>query len=221
MPCANASGASSSPLPRSSSDGCTGARARTPSALTAATSWPSSVFWGSPGPRGAAGCFPRRSPMSSPGGRACSSARWAPKTLNRRILSLSSFYKYLGAAAAELRLPITVPNPAHAQFIARSAHDPVREREALSATRARQLKGLPSGDSALDARERAILRVFLYTGMRIGTACQLRVRDFHDDCSTSSRNGRNNCWFDANNRASFPSIASCDRLASWRFSPLV
>jgi site-specific recombinase XerD len=33
----------------------------------------------------------------------------APKTLNRRISSLSSFYKYL--AAAELRLPITVPNP--------------------------------------------------------------------------------------------------------------
>ena len=38
----------------------------------------------------------------------------APKTINRRISSLSSFYKYLGAAAAELRLPITVPNPAHA-----------------------------------------------------------------------------------------------------------
>lgn len=28
----------------------------------------------------------------------------APKTLNRRISSVSSFYKYLGAAAAELRL---------------------------------------------------------------------------------------------------------------------
>src|SRR5579862_4753900 len=30
----------------------------------------------------------------------------APKTLNRRVSSLSSFYKYLAAAAAELRLPI-------------------------------------------------------------------------------------------------------------------
>jgi len=38
----------------------------------------------------------------------------APKTINRRISSLSSFYKYLAAAAAEMRLPITVPNPAHA-----------------------------------------------------------------------------------------------------------
>jgi site-specific recombinase XerD len=46
----------------------------------------------------------------------------APKTINRRISSLSSFYKYLGAAAAEIRLPITVPNPAHAQFISKRVH---------------------------------------------------------------------------------------------------
>jgi len=43
----------------------------------------------------------------------------APKTPNRRISSASSFYKYLGAAAAELRLPITVPNRAHSRFIGR------------------------------------------------------------------------------------------------------
>jgi hypothetical protein len=35
----------------------------------------------------------------------------APKTINRRISSLSSLYKFLAGAAAELRLPITVPNP--------------------------------------------------------------------------------------------------------------
>jgi site-specific recombinase XerD len=44
----------------------------------------------------------------------------APKTLNRRIASLSSFYKYLAGAAAELRLPINVPKPVHPQFIARA-----------------------------------------------------------------------------------------------------
>ena len=60
----------------------------------------------------------------------------APKTLNRRISSLSSFYKYLGAAAAELRLPITVSNPAHAQFIARESTDARDETKALTATRA-------------------------------------------------------------------------------------
>jgi integrase family protein with SAM-like domain len=41
----------------------------------------------------------------------------APKTINRRIASLSSFYKYLQGVPSEFRLPITVPNPAHAQFI--------------------------------------------------------------------------------------------------------
>src|ERR1051325_1723746 len=33
----------------------------------------------------------------------------APKTINRLISSVFSFYKYLAAAAAEMRLPITVP----------------------------------------------------------------------------------------------------------------
>jgi integrase/recombinase XerC len=105
----------------------------------------------------------------------------APKTVNRRIASLSSFYKYLQGAAAELRLPITVPNPAHAQFIARGATDPRDERRALSATRARQLMGLPAGDSVLDYRDRAILKFFLYSGARLGTACRLKVSDFHQE----------------------------------------
>jgi integrase/recombinase XerC len=105
----------------------------------------------------------------------------APKTLNRRISSLSSFYKYLAGAAAELRLPINVPNPAHAQFIARESSDPLEGTRALSATRARQLMGLPAGDSVLDYRDRAILKTYLYTGVRLATACRLRVRDFHQD----------------------------------------
>lgn len=105
----------------------------------------------------------------------------AAKTINRRVSSLSSFYKYLAGAAAEFRLPITVPNPAHAQFIARSASDPRKETRALSATRARQLMTMPKGDSVIDARDRAILRIFLYTGVRLGTLCRLEVRDFHDE----------------------------------------
>jgi site-specific recombinase XerD len=96
--------------------------------------------------------------------------RAAPKTMNRRISSLSSFYSYLAGAAAELRLPITVPNPAHAQFIARESSEPVDETRALSETRARQLMGMPSGDSLLELRDRAILKFYLYTGARIATA---------------------------------------------------
>src|SRR5205823_2088538 len=105
----------------------------------------------------------------------------APKTINRRIASLSSFYKYLQGVASEFRLPITVPNPAHAQFIPRGSSDPRDETKALSATRARQLMGLPADDSVLDDRDRAIIKTFLYTGIRIGTGCRLRVKDFHQD----------------------------------------
>src|SRR5438132_12265534 len=105
----------------------------------------------------------------------------APKTINRRISSVSSFYKYLAAAAAEMRLPITVPNPAHAQFISRESTDAREETRALSATRARQLIGLPDGESVVDYRDRAILKTFLWSGIRLGTACRLKVSDFHQD----------------------------------------
>jgi site-specific recombinase XerD len=105
----------------------------------------------------------------------------APKTLNRRVASLSSFFKYLQAAAAELRLPITVPNPAHAQFLGRDAADPREETRALSATRARQLMGLPSGDDVFAARDRAILKFYLYSGARLAAGCRLRVEDVHHD----------------------------------------
>jgi site-specific recombinase XerD len=105
----------------------------------------------------------------------------APKTINRRVSSLSSFYKYLGAAAAELRLPIIVPNPAHSQFIPRAGGDPVDETQALTLARAKQLIVLPSGDSLLHHRDRAILRFYLFSGARLATGCKLKVIDFHDD----------------------------------------
>ncbi|HEY6248990.1 MAG TPA: tyrosine-type recombinase/integrase [Candidatus Angelobacter sp.] len=105
----------------------------------------------------------------------------APKTINRRISSISSFYKFLSGAAAELRLPITVPNPAHAQFISRESSDPVYETRALSETRARQLLSMVAGESLLELRDRAILKFYLYTGARIETGCKLNVSDFHQD----------------------------------------
>jgi integrase/recombinase XerC len=108
-------------------------------------------------------------------------AKAAPKTINRRISSLSSFYKYLHGAAAELRLPITVPNPAHAQFIARESPDARDETKALSLVRARQLMNLPSGESILDYRDRAILKLYIYSGIRLATGCRLKVEDFHLD----------------------------------------
>jgi len=110
----------------------------------------------------------------------------APKTILRRISSLSSFYKYLSAAAAELRLPITVPNPAHAQFVPRGSADARDETKALSATRARQLMGMPAGDDLVDYRDRAILKLYLYTGIRLTTGCRMKVSDFHQDGSEAT-----------------------------------
>ena len=105
----------------------------------------------------------------------------APNTLNRRVSSLSGFYRFLREAAAEMRLPITVPNPAHSQFIGREVQAPVTPTEALSATRARQLMALPEGEGVLAYRDRALLKFYLYTGVRIGTGCRLHVADFIDD----------------------------------------
>ena len=105
----------------------------------------------------------------------------APNTLNRRVSSVSGFYRFMREAAAEARLPITVSNPAHSQFISREVQEPVSPTEALTATRARQLMSLPEGESQLAYRDRAVLKFYLYTGSRIGTGCRLNVEDFIDD----------------------------------------
>ncbi len=107
-------------------------------------------------------------------------AKRAPKTILRRICSLSSFYKYLAGAAAELRLPVNLPNPAHSQFIARESADALVETPALSLSQARQLQEMPKGEDLLVWRDRAILDFYLYTGSRIATGCKLVVTDFHD-----------------------------------------
>jgi len=112
---------------------------------------------------------------------AMTKSKAAPKTINRRISSLSSFYKYLHGAAQEMRLPITVPNPAHAQFIARESSDARDETKALSTARARQLMNMPSGESVFDCRDRAILKLYIYSGIRLSTGCRLKVEDFHMD----------------------------------------
>lgn len=110
----------------------------------------------------------------------------APKTINRRISSVSSFFRFMGAIAADLKLPINIGNPAHSQFLRRLPADPLKETGSLSATQARQLCGLPCEESAVHYRDRAILKVFLYTGARLGTVCDLMLSDFDNigDCAT-------------------------------------
>ncbi|MDQ3817309.1 MAG: tyrosine-type recombinase/integrase [Acidobacteriota bacterium] len=40
---------------------------------------------------------------------------------------------------------------------------------------------MPSGDSVIDYRDRAILKLYLYSGIRLSTGCRLKVNDFHQD----------------------------------------
>src|SRR6266852_6119268 len=47
-----------------------------------------------------------------------------------------------------------------------------------AATRTRPLMGLPGGDDVLDFRDRAVLKTYLYTELRLATAGGLRVRTF-------------------------------------------
>jgi site-specific recombinase XerD len=105
----------------------------------------------------------------------------APKTVNRRVSSLSGFYRFLREVAAELRLPIQVSNPADKEFVARDNADPVEERRHLTAAQAQELFDLPDGKSVLAYRDRAMLKCLLYSGIRIGTLLRLDVADFHPD----------------------------------------
>lgn|GEM_PF-3394331 len=95
----------------------------------------------------------------------------APKTITHRVCSVSAFYTYLREAAVELRLPINVPNPAHSQFIARGAADPVDETLALTASQARLLKSLPAGDDSQTAHSSAVSAIPGSAGSPT-TACQ-------------------------------------------------
>jgi len=105
----------------------------------------------------------------------------APKTINRRISSLSGFFRFLREVAAELRLPIQLANPADKEFVPRDNPDPVEERLHFSAAKARQLFSMPDGENVLSYRDRAMLKCLLYSGIRIGTLLRLDVSDFRYD----------------------------------------
>ena len=111
---------------------------------------------------------------------------FAPKTLNRRISSLSGLFQFLREAAADAKLPITVQNPAHKDFIKRPSTEPVQETKSLTPGNARKLMAYPNGETVLDYRDRAILKFYLFTGSRIATGTKLLVEDFHmeDDDAT-------------------------------------
>ena len=101
----------------------------------------------------------------------------APKTVLRRVTSVSRFYDYMREQASEFRLPLIVPNPAHKNHIPREDSDAVSPTTELSFARVMELKELTSGRTLLDFRDRAIVFFYLYTGARIGTGCSMLVED--------------------------------------------
>ncbi len=110
----------------------------------------------------------------------------APATINARVSALSGFFKFMQGIALEARLPIQVPNPAHAQCIDRESRDPVSPTVVMQQKNAHNLMSMPTSDSILDKRDRAIIAVYLYTGVRISTGCRLRIQDINVDPDDST-----------------------------------
>jgi site-specific recombinase XerC len=53
--------------------------------------------------------------------------------------------------------------------------------QSRAAKRARQLLNLTAGDSVLAHRDRAIVKLYLYSGIRLATGCSLLVEDFRQE----------------------------------------
>src|SRR5581483_11599201 len=84
----------------------------------------------------------------------------------------------LTGSAAELRVPVSVSNPAQSQFIARETADAVEETKALTIARPRQLMSMPKGDSLLACRDLAIWRFISIPGRGSRRAVASRCRTF-------------------------------------------
>ncbi len=101
----------------------------------------------------------------------------APKTIHGRLACVSSFYRYLGAAASEMRLPMVVPNPAGAKLVGWGESDAVSPTPSISIARMRKLLASTEGETIVQLRDRAIIFLFAFTGCRISELCKLNVGD--------------------------------------------
>lgn len=110
----------------------------------------------------------------------------SPKTINGRLSALSSFYLFMREVAAEYRLPLNLPNPAHREWVPRELDVAKKPTKALTLTQVRELLAMPSHSkdgermSLLDYRDRAILAFLVSMGPRISTLCWALVEDFEE-----------------------------------------
>ncbi len=96
------------------------------------------------------------------------------RTIQTRLSALSSLFNHL------CEKQIVADNPVRSVRRPQVNSDQVTS-VALSRKQAVALLDAPPRDTLIGLRNRAILATFLYTGSRIESICQLRVKDFFDD----------------------------------------
>lgn len=103
------------------------------------------------------------------------------KTVNGRLSALSSFFEFLRAVAAEYRLPVNLPNPAHRDWNPRLKDKPKKLTRDLTLAQMHELLTLPKGEDVIAYRDRARLSFLVGMGARISTACALKISDFFEN----------------------------------------
>lgn len=96
----------------------------------------------------------------------------SPSTIRRKLSALSSLFAHLCERNAVTHNPV--------QGVKRPPADNAEGKTpAIGDGQARALLNAPSPDTLKGKRDRAILAVFLYHGLRCGELCRLKVRDVH------------------------------------------
>jgi integrase len=102
----------------------------------------------------------------------------ANKTINSRLAALSGFYSYLRRVGTEYRIPVQMPNPADKDFVKRLDDHPKHERTSLDLGQVRTIFSMPSGDTLVDIRDTAIIKLAIRTGLRSGAIRQAQFSDW-------------------------------------------
>lgn len=96
-----------------------------------------------------------------------------PATIRRKLSALASLFDYLCEQNAVLHNPVEgVKRP--------TADSNEGKTPAISDAQARLLLEAPPTDTLKGKRDRAIIAVFLYHGLRREELCALRIKDYHD-----------------------------------------
>jgi len=96
------------------------------------------------------------------------------RTIHTRVSALSSLFKHL------CEKQMVRDNPVRSVRRPQVNSDQV-ESVVMTKKQAAALLSAPPGDTLMGMRDRAIVATFLYTGARIESICQLKVKDFFED----------------------------------------